>query len=124
MDEMNGADEPATKGFVREELGMLRGEFRAGMGLLPSELREEMSLFRGEIKDMLRPIVSTLANHSAELNDIRSYMKTQLVTREEFHTRMDGFTGRVEDQDYSAAKNRARLDDHERRLSALEKKPS
>jgi hypothetical protein len=42
----------------------------------------------------------------------------------EFHSCMDGFTSRVEDFDYSAAKNRARLDDHKKRLTALEKKPS
>jgi len=35
---------------------------------------------------------------------------------------MDGFAGRVYDLDYSSAKNRARIDEHEKRISALETK--
>lgn len=80
---------------------------------------------RADIKDMLRPIVATLAHHSAELSDIRGYIKTNLVTRDEFHSRLDAFAGRVDDQDYSTAKTRARLDDHETRLTRLEgRKPT
>lgn len=73
---------------------------------------------------MMRPVTITLANHTAELADIRGYMKEHLVTRSEFHARMDGFAGRVDDYDYSAAKNRARLDEHEKRIRALEGKRS
>ncbi len=36
---------------------------------------------------------------------------------------MDGFTGRVVDSDYSTAKNRERLDDHAKRIKALEDRP-
>lgn len=36
-----------------------------------------------------------LAQHSAEFADIRHYMKTELVTRSEFHARMDAFVRRV-----------------------------
>ena len=45
-----------------------------------------------------------------------------MVTRDEFHSRMDAFSGRVYDQDYSTAKNRVRLDEHEKRIAALEAK--
>ena len=63
-DDMNGAQgQPATKG----DLGTLREEIRA----------------------MLRPVVVTLAHHTAELADIRGY-----------------------------------IDDHERRIAALESKNS
>lgn len=103
MSEVDDSNEVVTKGYFRDTL------------------RSEI---RNELRDALRPIFSLLANHTAELRDIRTYMKTQLVTREEFHARMDAFAGRVDDHDYAAAKSRARLDDHERRISALEKKPS
>jgi hypothetical protein len=107
MEDMNGREnEAVTKGDMRRVLDEFRVEFRA------------------EMKDMFRPIVLTLAKHTAELAGIRSYMTENLVTRDEFHTRMDGFTSRVDDYDYSAAKNRDRLDAHERRIAALEKKRS
>lgn len=61
---------------------------------------------------MMRPVTITLANHTAELADIRGYMKEHLATRSEFHARMDGFAGR------------ARLDAHEDRIAALERKRS
>jgi chromosome segregation ATPase len=76
----------------------------------------------GEIREQLRPIAITLAHHSAELADIRGHIKDKMVTRDEFHSRMDGFAGRVSDFDHSTAKNRARLDDHEKRIIALEEK--
>jgi len=78
-----------------------------------------------EIRELLRPIATiamTVARHSAELADIRGHIKDKMVTRDEFHSRMDGFTRRVEDSDYSSAKNLTRLDDHERRIDALEKR--
>lgn len=75
-----------------------------------------------EMKDMFMKMGVTLAHHTAELSDIRGYIKTNLVTRDEFHSRMDGFTGRVLDQDYSTTKNRLRLDEHEARIRALEDK--
>ena len=98
MDEvMSGSEnEPATKGDLRS--------------------------MREEIRDLFRPIALTLAHHTSELADIRGHIKDKMVTREEFHSRMDGFTGRIEGFDYSAAKNRDRLDDHAKRIKALEDK--
>lgn len=43
------------------------------------------------------PITITLAHHTAELADIRGHIKDKMVTREEFHARMDGFSGRTQD---------------------------
>jgi len=91
----------------------LRDEFRTGLESQSKSLRDE---FRTEFQK----IHVTLSHHSAELADVRGYLKDKLVTRDEFHSRMDGFAGRVDDYDYSAAKNRARLDEHEKRISALE----
>ena len=108
MDEaMNGSEnEPATRGDLKV-------------------LREDIvTALRSEMRDLFRPIVATLANHTAELAEIRSHIKDKMVTREEFHSRMDGFTRRVDDFDYSSAKNRFRLDEHENRIGALEKKSS
>ncbi|MDE2141803.1 MAG: hypothetical protein KGJ84_05265 [Elusimicrobia bacterium] len=86
------------------------------------DIRSEIGAFRDEMRQLLRPITVTLANHAAELADIRGYVKDKLVTRDEFHSRMDAFTGRVDDYDYSSAKNRERLDAHEKRIAALEQK--
>jgi len=79
---------------------------------------------KDDIRDLLRPIAATLAHHTAELADIRGYIKTSLVTRDEFHNRMGGFARRVEDHDYSSAKNLDRLDQHEKRIRALEDRSS
>lgn len=94
-------------------------EFATGMKAEFAAFRTE---FREELRDMFRPILITLANHTAELADIRGHIKDKMVTRDEFHSRMDGFARRVEDFDYSSAKNRSRLDDHEKRISSLEEK--
>jgi hypothetical protein len=84
--------------------------------------KDDLNSFRDEMRQLFRPIVVTLAHHTAELADIRGYIKDKLVTRDEFHSRMDAFTGRVDDYDYSSAKNRDRLDAHEKRITALEQK--
>lgn len=102
------AHEPATKG----DLSVMRAEMKSDFAVM----------IRSEIREALRPITITLAHHTAELADIRGHIKDKMVTRDEFHSRMDGFAGRVEDFDYSAAKNRSRLDDHEKRIVALEEK--
>lgn len=104
------AHEPATKG----ELRLMRSDIAV--------IRDDIGAFRNEIREALRPITITLAHHTAELADIRGHIKDKMVTRDEFHSRMDGFAGRVEDFDYSSAKNRSRLDDHEKRIIALEEK--
>jgi hypothetical protein len=115
MNDVIGNDnEPATKGELRSGLASVRGDI--------ASLRDEFGSLRAEIREMFRPITITLANHTAELADIRGHLKDKMVTREEFHSRMDGFTGRVEDYDYLAAKNRERLDDHAKRIKALEDK--
>ncbi|MCM2304915.1 MAG: hypothetical protein NDJ72_09450 [Elusimicrobia bacterium] len=87
-----------------------------------ADMKAEFAAFRSEIHDLFRPIAITLAHHTAELADIRGHIKEKMVTRDEFHSRMDGFAGRVADFDYSSAKNRARLDEHEERIRALENK--
>lgn len=93
-DVISGNDnEPATKGDLRT---------------LAATLREDL---RNDMREMLRPITLTLAHHTAELADIRGHIKDKMVTREEFHSRMDGFTGKVQDFEYSSAKNREVLQD-------------
>lgn len=102
----------------------MSGEMRED-GHLPAtkaDMKAEFAAFRTELREMFRPIGVTLANHTAELADIRGHIKDKMVTRDEFHSRMDGFAGRVKDFDYSSAKNLTRLDDHERRIDALEKR--
>lgn len=131
-DEMHTeANQPATKGDLspmKGDISLLKGDvsqLKGDVGSLKDEFKtfhEEFRSFRTEVREMLRPVFITLANHTAELADIRGYMKDKMVTRDEFHSRMDGFAGRVDDFDYSSAKNRSRIDDHEKRISALETK--
>lgn len=67
-------------------------------GFLRTEMRQEFALFRREMREMmqemLRPLASNVATLQADVADIRHYMKTELVTRSEFHARMDAFAGR------------------------------
>ena len=110
---------------LREEFNGLRGEFNELRGEFKSfrdEMLGEFRSFRDEIRDMVRPIAIMVAKHTAELADIRGYLRENMVTRDEFHSRMDAFSGGVYDQDYSTANNRVRLDEHERRIAALEAK--
>lgn len=123
---------PATKADLREfatkgDLSGMRGDITVMRGDI-AVMRSDILVMRDDIlaamRDMLRPITITLAHHTAELADIRGHIKEKMVTRDEFHSRMDGFAGRVADSDYSSAKNRARLDEHEERLKKLESRPS
>jgi hypothetical protein len=116
-EDMNGNEQPATKA----DMHAMRTDIIA---TTRSEMASGFKSLRDDIRDMLHPIIVKLTHHDAELADIRGYIKTQLVTRDEFHSRMDAFTGRVEDFDFTEAQNRARLDEHEQRIIALEKKPS
>ena len=123
---MSSSDnEPATRGDLRllkGDVSLLKGEFQ----VFRSEIRSDFSTFRQElreeIRDLIRPITITLAHHTAKLADIRGHIKDKMVTRDEFHSRMDGFTGRVVDSDYLTAKNRELIDDHTKRIKALEDK--
>lgn len=130
--DMSGSEnQSATKAdivVVRSDVTVMRGEMTGmrdemmGMRGEMMSMRDEITGMRGEIRELFRPISITLTNHTAELADIRGHIKAKMVTREEFHSRMDGFAGRVDDFDYSSAKNRSRLDEHEKRISALEEK--
>ena len=122
MSKMNDESSPATKGdlhALRVDFRSLRDDFRA----LQLETKADIKAFADEFRDMFRSLTAAVIRNSAEIADVRGYIKDRLVTRDEFHARMDAFTGRVSDFDYSQAKQRDRLDDHERRISALETKP-
>lgn len=87
-----------------------------------SATKGDLRALRDDLREMLRPITMTLAHHTAELADIRGHIKDKMVTREEFHSRMDGFTGKVQDYEYAAAKNRELLVDYDKRIKALEER--
>lgn len=122
-DMRDAGQQPATKADLREFATKTDlNAFATKADLNAFMTKADFAEFRGELREelrvMFRPILATLANHTAELADIRGKM----VTRDEFHSRMDAFAGRVDDFDYSSAKNRSRLDDHEKRIAALEEK--
>lgn len=77
-----------------------------------------------EIKDLLktsfRSFAASLTSANARLADLTEYVHDKLVTRVEFHDRMDGFAGKVDDMRYDWAKHHARLNDHDKRLTRLE----
>lgn len=86
--DMNADDRPATSGDVKTIVQEIVGA--------------SMAAFRLEMRDMFRPIVATLAQHTEQLAEIRGEIRTKLVTRDEFHSRMDAIS----------------------RLAKLEKRPS
>jgi hypothetical protein len=95
MDDVSSSDnEPATKGDMR----LLKGDVRAFRGEMRSEFSQFRTELREELRELIRPITITLAHHTAELADIRGHIKDKMVTREEFHSRMDGFTGKVQEE--------------------------
>lgn len=102
---------PATKADLRDFA--TKAELQASLATMRDEII-------GAVRDMIRPLAVDVVHLKADVADVRGHIKDKLVTREEFHSRMDGFARRVEDHDWSAAKNRARLDDHESRLKSLE----
>ncbi|MBI5245748.1 MAG: hypothetical protein HY923_01095 [Elusimicrobia bacterium] len=102
-------------------LSALKTEFRS----FSDELRTDFRAFTTEMRELLRPIQINVARHEGALSGIREELKGMretMVTRDEFHSRMDGFVRLVDDHNWSAAKNRVRLDDHEKRINALEEK--
>jgi polyhydroxyalkanoate synthesis regulator phasin len=119
---------------MRDDItAVMRSDIAAVRDDITSAMRGDIVAMRGDIvamrddiaaamREQLRPIVATLAHHTAELADIRGHIKDKLVTRGEFHSRMDAYAGLVGDFEYSSAKNLSRLDEHEERIKALEDK--
>ncbi|WP_421121105.1 hypothetical protein ACE2AJ_07515 [Aquihabitans daechungensis] len=50
----NDRDVPATKDFVRSEVGILRSEMRQEFGLLRAEMHQEFGLLRAEMHSLFR----------------------------------------------------------------------
>lgn len=105
---------------AKTDIKALRSDMRAFEGRLDARF----DAFRDEIRALFRPVIATLANHTAELADIRSHIKENLVTRHEFYSYMDKFAGKLGDYGDREARGLWRLDDHEARTGALEKKLS
>lgn len=47
-------EQPATEGFVRAEVGILRGELHREIGLLRSEMHEQIGALRSEMHSLFR----------------------------------------------------------------------
>jgi len=94
-----------------------------------------------DIKSTLATHAETLASHSQLLHNVLveqarargdiEWLKENMVTRGEYKAgmdqllgKLDGIAGKIEDSRYDSAKNLVRLDEHERRIRALETKPS
>jgi hypothetical protein len=84
------------------------------------------------VEQRLGSVESTLHNVVVEQARARGdieWLRGNSVTRDEYKSgvnlilnRLDGLAGMIEDSRYGSAKNVARLDDHEKRISALEDK--
>jgi len=75
-------------------------------------------------------LLDIVADQARARGDIE-WLKTNTVTRDEFKNgislildRFDALAGKFEDSRYGSAKNADRLDEHEKRISALETKRS
>lgn len=119
----------AFKNEVREELGGFREEM-GGLRKEWGEFREEMAGFRsemravvGDLADSVRKLAIGYASLDGRVTGIEIYMKEKLVTRDEFHSRMDAFSGRLTDAQLHWAHQKERTDDHDRRLTKLEERP-
>ena len=89
---------------------------------LKTELKTELTsglrtAIKADIQEALKPIAVIVARHETELRETRDYMRANLVTKDEFHTRMDAFARRMDGFDHSLAKQGERLTDLERKLS-------
>ena len=122
-DEMQHSDQqPATKADLNTtnaNLNSLKSDFRS----FADELRADFRAFTVEMRDLLRPIQINVARHTGELADIREELKgvrTNMVTRDEFHSRMDGFAGLAEDSRRRWATHADVLTKHDERLKKLE----
>ena len=70
------------------------------------------------VRDMgktLRRVAATTSNTGAELADLKKYVRQELVTKDEFHERMDGFAGRLEDFKLHSAHQEDRISQLEKR---------
>ncbi len=81
----------------------------------------------GSVEHILRKVVVEQAHARGDIE----WLKENTVTRTEYRAgmdqilgKLDGIAGKIEDSRYGSAKNLDRLDEHERRIRALETKPS
>lgn len=75
--------------------------------------------------------IRSIAVEQARARGDIEWLKDNMVTRTEYKAgmdlilgKLDGIAGKLEDSRYDSAKNLVRLDEHERRIKALETKPS
>ena len=111
---------------MKRELNGLRGEVHKGF----DELRREMAGMREDaaqdmrgIRAMFRRTMVQVAQLTGDAADIKHEIATNVATKGDVSRildRMDAFAGSKKDDDFDAAKNVHRLDDHDRRLRRLE----
>jgi chromosome segregation ATPase len=65
------------------------------------------------MKETLHRVAVTTAQTSGGLAELKTYVHTNLVTKNEFRTEMDGFAGRIDDFRLHMAQQKERLDDLE-----------
>lgn len=65
------------------------------------------------MEKMLRRVVVTTTQTSADLSELKTYVNDELVTRDHFDMRMEGFAGRIDDFRLHMAQQKERLDDLE-----------
>lgn len=94
----------------------------------------DVELRLDKVEHRLTTVEATLHNVVVEQARARGdieWLKGNMLTRDEFRTafgviigHLEGLAGKFEDSRYSSAKNAERLDEHEKRIAALEAKPS
>jgi archaellum component FlaC len=95
------------------------GEVKKRLGRIEANLGGVTSGI-DELKSMVRRIASTLTKTNADVNEFKEYAHENFVTKGEFHSRMDGLSGKVDDMRFDWSKHQVRLDDHDKRMTKLE----
>lgn len=73
-----------------------------------------------ETRKVLRNVAIAVTKLGASLDGITSYMKENLVTKDEFHGRVDAFVRKQDEMRFDWGQHHIRLDNHDKRLTRLE----
>lgn len=88
-------------------------------------MRQDIASLKTDVADIrvvMRNMLGTLVRIEESMRETRAYMFEKCVTRDEFHSRMDGFSAKLEDSRFRWAVHADTLQRHDERLSTLEKR--
>lgn len=90
-------------------------------------MQKDISTLKTDVADIrvvMRNMLGALVRIEESLRETRTYVYDKCVTRDEFHSRMDAFSSKLDDSRFRWAVHADTLQRHDERISALEKRPS